>query len=392
MSDWWRIDGAAVLTTSDPGVISDDPTGCKFSYGFAKEGTYQVELEMRDSTTGAVIGTKSREVIVQDWLIVSLGDSVASGEGNPDVPGGTSAQWEKKQCHRSSYAGPARAAAQIENADPKTSVTFVHLACSGARIDVGLLGPYSGIISGANLSPQVDAMKSLVGGREIDAALISIGANDVQFADVVTRCFALPFCDRLYPLSGASLFESRLTGSYCPSQPLPCSLPGKYGSLASRLNSLALPVAVPAKRYYITEYFDPTRDDTATPCGFPNGLLFDHPLASVFPFMSITSAEAAWASNNMMVRLNTAVTNAKALYGWTYVGGIRDAFLPHGYCATDHWVDRFRESQSLQGDQNGSLHPNHSGQNLYGAKIGGSLSADFYEGGDLTKPRPPAIP
>jgi hypothetical protein len=37
-------------------------------------------------------------------------------------------------------AGPARAAQALEQADPRTSVTFVHLACSGATIATGLLG------------------------------------------------------------------------------------------------------------------------------------------------------------------------------------------------------------------------------------------------------------
>ena len=30
--------------------------------------------------------TFTEEVVVQDWLIISLGDSAASGEGVPDIP------------------------------------------------------------------------------------------------------------------------------------------------------------------------------------------------------------------------------------------------------------------------------------------------------------------
>lgn len=111
-------------------------------------------------------------------LIVSLGDSYGSGEGNPDLhqifdPRPESffqvhrpTQWVDKRCHRSATAGPAEAARRLEASDPKTSVTFLSFACSGATIDTmwgtdavdpykppepgaptntGILGPYSGV-------------------------------------------------------------------------------------------------------------------------------------------------------------------------------------------------------------------------------------------------------
>ena len=61
--------------------------------------------------------------------------------------------WQDERCHRSAFAGSAQAALAIEQADPRTSVTFVHLACSGAKVDVGLLEPYAGAEPTAGLSP-----------------------------------------------------------------------------------------------------------------------------------------------------------------------------------------------------------------------------------------------
>src|SRR2546422_5770786 len=49
-------------------------------------------------------------------LFVSVGDSLASGEGNPDVFGGFLSEptWEDKRCHRSTRAGPALAADLVQ--------------------------------------------------------------------------------------------------------------------------------------------------------------------------------------------------------------------------------------------------------------------------------------
>ena len=65
----------------------------------------------------------SRTVVVKDLLIVSIGDSAASGEGNPDkaqqmhwsglwVNAGP--VWKDERCHRSVNEGPAQAALEIE--------------------------------------------------------------------------------------------------------------------------------------------------------------------------------------------------------------------------------------------------------------------------------------
>ena len=365
-----RVDGTAI-DPSDPAIIASDPDHCAISYGFADEGKYTVNLELRTSG-GDLVGSQQHDVIVQDWLIVSIGDSVASGEGNPDIPGGAGAQWENEQCHRSATAGPAQAAIDIERADPKTSVTFIHLACSGATIFKGLLGSYDGVISGSPLPPQLQALQTFVGDREVDAVLVSIGANDAHFSDVVQRCFLQRACDATRPGTARSRFERDLT-----------RLPSAYDQLATAMNLLSLD----PQRVYITEYYDPMHDDAGQICA--DSVLGDFPLLPKLGF-SITADEATWASTTMLPSLNTAVATAAANNGWNFVGGILPKFIPHGYCASDHWVVRFRESRARQGDQNGTIHPNASGHQVYGNAIAGALSAAFYANGDLSQPRLPA--
>jgi hypothetical protein len=115
---------------------------------------------------------------VKDLLIVGMGDSFASGEGNPDVPvrfsreraadydssthagyparvGGWSAigdadfiaenaRWLDQACHRSLYSYQSRAALQLALEDPHRAVTFVGVACSGAEVVAGLFLRYKG--------------------------------------------------------------------------------------------------------------------------------------------------------------------------------------------------------------------------------------------------------
>ncbi len=119
---------------------------------------------------------------VRDILVVGLGDSFASGEGNPDVPVrfsrertadygsptkeihltgyparvGTwskigdatfirnNARWLDQACHRSLYSHQLRAALQLAIEDPHRAVTFVGFACSGAEVTKGLFLRYKG--------------------------------------------------------------------------------------------------------------------------------------------------------------------------------------------------------------------------------------------------------
>jgi lysophospholipase L1-like esterase len=119
---------------------------------------------------------------VTDLFIVGMGDSFASGEGNPDVPvrfspdrtadygvGSNSmalsgyparigdwhqigdkkfieenARWQDQACHRSLYSHQLRAALQIAIEDPHRAVTFVGVSCSGAETTFGLFLEYKG--------------------------------------------------------------------------------------------------------------------------------------------------------------------------------------------------------------------------------------------------------
>ena len=123
---------------------------------------------------------------------------------------------EALRCHRSMISGQARAALAIEQADSHTSVTLVHLACTGAKIAAGLIDSYGGAdnieplleplldplgeaIGSPNpfytgLAPtnpitgQIEAAAEKILNREADAIVVSIGGNDIGFAKIIEKC------------------------------------------------------------------------------------------------------------------------------------------------------------------------------------------------------------
>lgn len=108
---------------------------CKTSPQSLGQGNYRVTLTVtaQNGQTHSV----TKEIEVKDILIVSIGDCVASGEGNPDIPQKfdrfgfveKGVKWQNKVCHLSAKLGHAKAAIEIEQSDPHTSVTFIPFGC-----------------------------------------------------------------------------------------------------------------------------------------------------------------------------------------------------------------------------------------------------------------------
>jgi hypothetical protein len=190
----WNIDGSEVATTD----------ACTFSTRLP-EGSHEVTLVVAG---GGVSDSLSEVVLVEDILLVIMGDSYSSGEGNATIyeadevdssldevianngagwsEGG---YWDHANCHRSTRSGSASAAIDLEKADSHTSVTTIYLACSGAQIDSGILGIKDGYLGGAE-EPQAKLAYdlTLAKGRAIDAIVMGIGGNDIGFVPIVAEC------------------------------------------------------------------------------------------------------------------------------------------------------------------------------------------------------------
>lgn len=311
--------------------------GCTYTVdGFPRFGAYRVRVSIEQR---GLVEEREEEVELDQWLVVSLGDSVASGEGVPErVLPGLRARWQDSQCHRSAYAGPAVAARELALQNPRVQVTFVHLACSGATIAKGLLGPYRGIagpIFRPSLAPQVERLESLP--QPPTAVLVSIGANDVNFSGLTKLC-ALRHLLRLGCFAGKGL-EKRLA-----------ELPNSYGQLAG---ALAATKEVTPSRVFLTEYFDPTHDEHGAPCG---------QLETLGPLKLLGRRDVKAAYDNLLVPLNSEIAAAVGMHGWREVTGISGEFKTHGICAKEPWITSLKASLFNEGDRFlGTLHPNREG-------------------------------
>lgn len=190
----------------------------------------------------------SGEIAVRDLLIAGLGDSIASGEGNPDRPvalsddgfcfrtfaagkeyfrpgrvgfkgdrscdraqaasndmkewSKLSARWMSAACHRSLYSYQLRAALALAIENPQLAVTFVPLACTGATIEVGLFGAQgareltcgttNGSACPASMPGQLGQLADVLARarrtqpeRQIDLVYLTVGANDINFSGLV---------------------------------------------------------------------------------------------------------------------------------------------------------------------------------------------------------------
>ena len=383
--DEWRVDFAVrrndertcgtrdVLDIAVPKAVRFRVDGaCRFHAFYRREGTYSVKVALK-ATDGKRLSAH-RTFVVQDWLIVGLGDSNGSGEGVPEVPrqGSRSAWWQNRQCHRSANSHQAQTARAIERRDARTSVTFLHLACSGATISAGLLGAYEGIEPSGNppVRPQIAEMKDMVENREIDAVLVSVGVNDLGFGALVSHCIdyqgcastPFPEADSLETLE--QMMRARIA-----------SLPGLYDRLSRSLKQ----VGIPARRVFITEYFDSTRNEKGDFC---------NPLISVPTKGSFTRAEAKWAHDRVLVPLNGAVKTAAQKHGWRLVRGAQEGFRTHGYCSQDSWIVSLTESLTDQLNKEGTLHSTTRGNTFQAGPVVKAMRLEFYANGRTRRPAP----
>ena len=367
----WTVGGKPAAFVQQRNRVTGLPT-CTFAFTrFAALGRpYRVSVA---ATRAGAAGKGQVNVTIRDLLVVGLGDSTASGEGNPDH-GVAVVRWQDRRCHRSAKGFEAQTAARLESASAKNSVTFVPLACSGASIATGMLAPYAGIApsGGVLLPPQVDAMKPLIGARRVDAVLVSIGINDLGFGNVARFCFddgvdaaaaaSVDCWNKPYPTASSPTTLQAFVRARA------AALPERYARLADGFDK----AGIPASKIYVTEYPDATRDARGLTCDPLIPYLDSRPFGYTVRG-TITRAEAAEAEQELVVAVNTALKAAASTYGWHLVSGIAAQSATHGLCAARPWFVGVYESLVTQHDVLGTLHPNAQGQQAAAALVYGAL-------------------
>jgi lysophospholipase L1-like esterase len=154
--------------------------------------------------------------------VVVLGDSTAAGAGLAPVPGGASTT--ARACGRSSDSY----AADLSDAN---DWDVLNLACNGATIRHGLLGPQKHHRD--RLPPQL-AEAERAGHASV--VIVSVGADDLNWSAMLRYCAVTPRCD------------DRATEAYFQQQL--ASFSKNYLDLLSRLAALPSHPQVIVNRYY----------------------------------------------------------------------------------------------------------------------------------------------
>jgi lysophospholipase L1-like esterase len=414
-SRWTEIAGARITsyawTIQGP---SAPPTHATAAFDVRlPEGVYLVTL--KGTTASGASESVSKAVVVKNIVMVTLGDSFASGEGNPTrryqynpfVTQGV--LWQDSQsippadrfsrCHRSTAAASSVAADSIEKEDPHTTVTFMSFACSGATLMAGVIGRYGGVEQPRGfeaLPPQVDQLRDALKGspNEVDWINVSIGGNDIRFSDIVTNLALKPNNpDLRKKLKGE--FDANLATLYYDT-----TLAGLYAG-----NQAELAKHSPNTGWYVDfgrrlGQIDATKKAKIAATAYPN--LFYQPggycpmvLGELAPLVGITAFQTDWAVRELLEPLNKTLARATSTLGWSFIASVQDDFNGHGYCGKDttcscnggeSWRRTAPDSTEFQGpvglsntsgrghpdlmkDTKGMLHPNEAGHQAIAKRI-----------------------
>jgi hypothetical protein len=344
------------------------------------------------AVSGEPIRRAMEEIAVRDLLVAGIGDSVASGDGNPDRPvvladegfcfrrfdvasrveyfrpgrvgykgdrscdSGSgendrdgwallSARWMNGACHRSLYGHQLRAALALAVESPHMAVTFLPLACTGATIETGLLAGRrsrelncgSGIPCPRTTPAQVTLLRDLLAraqraqpGRSLDLVFLTIGANDIAFPGLVADIIIDSANERRVFRSAGIISTVEASQAM-----LERKLPGDFAKLRAALRPL---VDNMFERVVYVSYGNPALSGGTAPCpGGPAG--FD-----INPSFNVGADRLARTVSFVQQRFLPALKEianctaggacASPSERMTFVDAHQAPFAEHGFCAS----------------------------------------------------------
>jgi hypothetical protein len=304
-------------------------------------GRYRVTLTVATAHSGHA--STGQTITARDRLVASPGDSLASGEGNPDNPAngvfdsGSAIIWTDHWCHRSHFSGHALAVVDLEQSH--RTVTFLSHACPGARIGTGITVPYAGEEppKGAHgPHAHINALADAIGqDRTVDTPLITIGVNDLGLGDSgfssIVDAFDNPAGD-----GGDQAARQVITAKLA-------RLPERYDEMAFALSKY---LDGGVGQVYITQYpVDPFLDEHGHRAG-----------CHLMEWVSHDKTRFLFEKGTVLNRL---IVEAAERHGWRAVTGITEAFHGHGYRTSDSWYVGVSQSVAHDHTLDGSMRPNH---------------------------------
>jgi lysophospholipase L1-like esterase len=346
----------------------------------------QVDIARSDGASDRA----ATDIVVRDVLIAGLGDSIGSGDGNPDRAvaltdegfcfrrflagagreyfrpgragyrgskacdganeaqradwGEHGARWLNAACHRSLYGYQMRTALALAIENAHGAVTFVPLACTGATIEGGLLDRQRARESAcgangrcsANVPAQLAQLRDTLAqarrrrpDRILDLVLLTIGANDIGFSELVADVIVKSETER------ALFRRSGMIGAVEDAeQALNARLPVSFARLRAALKGM---VGGNLAHVVFVSYGHPALQEGGTPCG--GGLAgFD-----IHPSFAVDATRLQRVSDFVGGRFLPALRSLATCEGgacqdpaserMTFVDAHQLAFADHGFCA-----------------------------------------------------------
>ncbi|VDM47850.1 unnamed protein product [Toxocara canis] len=294
---------------------------CRVDWIAPIQGDYIVSVSGHMQSESGTTLSGSVVVKISDRWIVAIGDSFASGEGNPDIPIVSSktahAQWISDRCHRSARSWAFKIYKKIRDVTPDSALHFTYLPCTGASVDNGILVSATG-------SSQLDVVRQLAQLRKSgpDLLLMSAGGNDIGYSEILST---------LIWGESSSLFASVDMRFFYASYQL--------DRIAAQLQKIK------PNQVIIPHYFDLTRNERG---------VVD---ANCDELRQITTEKLRLAEKKILQRINKLISKKSHEYGWIPVERIGDVFHSRGLCSSRPLIRSVRDSIRLQGNSMGAFHP-----------------------------------
>jgi hypothetical protein len=358
-----------------------------------------VDVPLGDGTAQRV----ATEIAVRDVLIAGIGDSIAAGEGNPDraveleggfcfrhfLTGGVSqyfrpsragytgdrscengpassnsgkdwalhgARWMNPACHRSLYSYQLRTSLALAIEQSHIAVTLLPLACTGATIGAGMFAgqraddcPWVvGIESCSGTAPaqfiklhdMMAALHRQQPARNLDMVLLTVGANDVNFAGLVANVIVNATTERLLLRQGGAI-----VGVDDSQKALDNDLPDEFAQLRQALKPY---IGGNLDRVVFVSYGNPAMQAENKPCPGGRDGLDVHPAFGADA--DRLRAAATFVDTKFLPKIKALATcdgnktcRDPTTERMTFVDGHQAAFDQHGMCVratTDPEFDR----------------------------------------------------
>jgi hypothetical protein len=382
----WSFSTPGEAAFSTVSTECDAPVRTRVPYG--KPTRVMVDI----ATPGEAVRRATGDVAVRDLLIAGLGDSIASGDGNPDRPvalsdegfcfrrfalaanaeyfrpgragfsgdracddaagggsdlsawAGLSARWMNGACHRSLYSYQLRAALALAIDNPHLAVTFLPLGCTGATIADGLLSSRrsrelncgGGTPCPPTVPAQITQLRAIMTraqrgypARTLDLAFLTIGANDINFSGLVADIIIAARGERaLFSRAGV------ISSVEASQETLDKKLPADFARLRAALKPL---VNDALERVVFVSYGHPALAAGGAVCPGGRGGFDIHPAFGVdgdrLRRISMFVQDRFLPALKAIATCSASGACASAADAMTFVDDHQAAFANHGFCA-----------------------------------------------------------